>query len=259
MVFAIILAAGKGERFSGKSRTISKCFVNLCGKKVIDYSIEKFLIFGVDAVFIAVPKNSQNILCVTEKIVAKYRSEYPNTRFYILYGGETRWESFRICFDKMIKEFGISNDHILIEHDGARPLFSIKLLEDMIELMKNTGADGIVPFITPVDTVRIAEVYAENLKVSVFVDELKREKVALIQTPQVFRVSSVYDTIISVEEKAESTDFTDLAGILFKYKKKLYGIAGERENIKITFPSDLEFVKLILKSKKSNKMLFKTL
>lgn len=228
MISAIILGAGKSERFGEK-----KIFKTLKGIKVIDFSISKFLKAGVDLIILAVQKEDQNKM---QDIISRYKY----AQIVLTEGGETRWQSFENSFSELRKKISIQQDDILIEHDAARPLFSVEiLLRSINELKKNPNIEGIIPFITPVETVRTIEtkkcesqksIYEETM----FSQEIPRNNVALIQTPQVFRAKIVEKLLDSNKEK-----FTDLAGIFFRNKRNIIGIPGDRRNIKITYKEDL--------------------
>lgn len=217
--FAIILAAGKSERFGEK-----KIFKKVKGINVIDFSIAKFLKFGVEAVFVTL----QN------KDIGKMKKKFP----YVIFveGGETRWDSFQNAFSELKKRVSFKNDDLIIEHDAARPLFSLKMLKDLVENVKDS--DGVIPFIKPVDTVRTI---GEG---NYFVQEIPRDHVALIQTPQIFKAKVIEKMLERNQEK-----FTDLAGLVLKNGGKIKGIEGERKNIKITFREDLKIIQSLVERK----------
>lgn len=56
----VILAAGKGSRL--KSTTTNKCLVELCGKKLIEYSLELGVEIGVSKIIVIVGYNKEYII-----------------------------------------------------------------------------------------------------------------------------------------------------------------------------------------------------
>ena len=53
------------------------------------------------------------------------------------------------------------------------------------------------------------------------------------------------------EKKRKKVQPTDLAGLIFKYKKeKVKGVVGESTNIKITFPEDMKIAEVLLNMSK---------
>ncbi len=249
-IYTVILAAGRGERFSS-GRTNSgigvgdgiekpKCYVNLKGKTIITYSIEKLNKIS-DFIFVATPPGEAQIMEETEKILAEIVGR---KNYSVLYGGMTRWESFVRCFLELVKRFGITENDILIEHDGARPLFSVQLVENLIKTLIETDADGVIPIIIPVETVRLVAKEEERFS---FEKELDRTKTALIQTPQVFKAKKIENLLSRLGQGSEKfSNFTDLAGAVFSEGGKLIGIEGERQNIKITFPHDILVAEALL-------------
>lgn len=226
MIFSIILGAGRSERFGEKK--IYKTIKNI---KIIDFSIAKFLKFGADLILIAIHKED---ITEAERIVSEYGKK--SEKIFLVEGGETRWNSFEKSFLKLCEIVKNSNqEDILIEHDAARPLFSIQILEKMTRKIKeNEKIKGVIPFINPVETVRTIKCNETKLNEKEFTSEIPRNQIALIQTPQAFR----FNDIRRLMEKNRD-NFTDLAGLLFKNKYFLVGIPGERRNIKITFKEDL--------------------
>ncbi|MCS7213056.1 MAG: 2-C-methyl-D-erythritol 4-phosphate cytidylyltransferase [Candidatus Calescibacterium sp.] len=236
MISAIILGAGKSERFGEK-----KIFKTLKGIKVIDFSISKFLKVGVDLIILAFQKEDQDSM---QDIISKYKY----AQIVLTEGGKTRWQSFENSFLELRKKTSIQQDDILIEHDAARPLFSVEtLLRFINELKKNPAIEGIIPFITPVETVRTIEIKKyETSKESIyeetiFLQEIPRNNVALIQTPQVFRAKAVEKLLDGNKE-----EFADLAGIFFRNKRNIIGLPGDRRNIKITYKEDLHIAEALV-------------
>jgi 2-C-methyl-D-erythritol 4-phosphate cytidylyltransferase len=269
-VFGIILAAGKSERFKkgflkkGKGTNDlylfekiakPKCFLELGGKKIIEYSIEKFIRF-VDFLVIATPPKNKEIFIEVDEIAKKYVGKEKTKEIFTVYGGKTRWESFLNAL-KTVQSLQPKKDDIIVEHDGARPLFSLHLLKKTINFAKKIGS--AVPFLTPYETVRTIREYkirkrnkAEkgNRNIFLFDNEMDRQKVALIQTPQAFKYNLIERAVefhTKKGKKIEDLNFTDLAGFIFASQQKIFGIKGERENIKITYSEDLKIAENLIK------------
>jgi 2-C-methyl-D-erythritol 4-phosphate cytidylyltransferase len=285
-VFGIILAAGKSERFKKSFLKIKKgtkdfklsskidtdldeldlgidlrqpkCFIELHGKKIIEYSIEKFC-KTVDFLVITTPQKDEEIFNKANEIARRYKSEgkkeTKTKEILVIQGGKTRWQSFLNAL-RTIQELQPKGDDIIVEHDGARPLFSQNLLKKVINFANKMGS--AVPFITPYETVRtvreIKKSFSRNessKNIFLFEDEIDRTKVALIQTPQAFKYE-IIEKAISFHskggERLEELRFTDLAGLIFSSHQKVFGINGERENIKITYFHDLKIAERIISS-----------
>ncbi|GBD03115.1 Ribitol-5-phosphate cytidylyltransferase [bacterium HR19] len=242
MIVGIILAAGKGKRF--KSRE-PKCFIKLKGKKILEYSLNKLAKY-VDILVVAVPPKRKDIFKETEDMLRELegeaRKKNKNLKTLVVYGGKERFESFLKAFRKIQQNFELKDGDIILEHDGARPLFSEKLLKKVISYAEKYGS--AVPFITPPETIRLIKGRKEPFS---FSSEIPRKRVALIQTPQAFSASLIKKALEKNKNKIKNkSKITDLAGLIFKTSKKIKGIKGERENIKITFPVDIKISSAIL-------------
>jgi 2-C-methyl-D-erythritol 4-phosphate cytidylyltransferase len=242
MIVGIILAGGKGKRFKSKK---PKCYIKLKGKKILEYSLNKLAKY-VDILVVATPPKRKDLMKETEnmlkKLEAKMRRKNKNLKTLVVYGGEERFESFLNAFTKIQEKFQLKDEDIVLEHDGARPLFSEKLLKKVIGYAKKYGS--AVPFITPPETIRLIKGEKEPFS---FSSEIPRKSVALIQTPQAFKVSLITKALAKNKNKIkDKSKITDLAGLIFKTSKKIKGIKGERGNIKITFPVDIKISSAIL-------------
>ncbi len=72
---------------------------------------------------------------------------------------------------------------------------------------------------------------------------LNRDEVVLIQTPQPFEISQLRKAY----KQGYSIKFTDDASVVEMAGFKINLVEGERKNIKITYPEDLELSNLLLK------------
>ena len=91
-----------------------------------------------------------------------------------------------------------------------------------------------VPFISPAESVR--EITGNHNR------PLKRENIALIQTPQVFRSEIILDAYGRTYKPA----FTDDASVVEAAGNKINLVKGNRENIKITTMEDLVLAEAML-------------
>ena len=113
--FFVILAAGKSKRFNKK---IAKQFHNYKNKEIIDHSVEKSL----------KSKLFKKIIIVSNSINYLKKKRYPKI-VSIIKGGKERSDSSLNAL-KYIKKFKPKNVFI---HDAARPNFSLKMLENILE------------------------------------------------------------------------------------------------------------------------------
>jgi len=213
-ISAVIVAAGSGKRFGG-----DKIFKEISGKYIIEYSL---------ASFSAVDEIAEIVLVVNEAGFDKARSlktKYPKISQVVL-GGPERQESVRNGISVT------SSDYVLI-HDGARPNVSLALIKRVIEALKEY--DAVVPALPVRDTVA----YFVKGKYS---KTLSREGLYHIQTPQGFK----RELIIKALERA-SQNYTDESTLIFEtLGVSAFLVEGDCNNLKITYPEDLEVFKRMI-------------
>ena len=223
-VTTIITAGGTGSRFAQKKKSAKpKQFVNLLGKPVIVYSMLAFQkCKKVDEIIISAEKDYFDYI---HTLAVKYKINKLNR---LVEGGKTRFNSVRNAFES-IKEN--RNDFIII-HDAARPNISPALIDKII--------DENIELVT---ACRISETVKRSKKGYV-TETLNRENLWSVQTPQAFR----YNVLQSSYKKCNSRiDFTDEASVVEFAGYKVKVIENSRENIKITSPDDLSYLKKIMK------------
>jgi len=206
----VILAGGKGKRFGQK---IPKQFLKIGNSNFLNYFIQNLDISNFDIINISIDKKYQKKYFNDNIISKKIKITYSKP-------GYTRQiSSFNAL--KNLKKFNIKN--VLI-HDAARPLCSNKLIKKILsKLDKN---NNVIPYVEYNDRQLDKKNKLET-------------KVINIQTPRGFN----YNLILKEHIKHNNFQFNDDAGLLQKSKIKLNLIKGEKNNIKITYPEDIELFK----------------
>ncbi|MDZ4654317.1 MAG: 2-C-methyl-D-erythritol 4-phosphate cytidylyltransferase [Coriobacteriia bacterium] len=223
---AIIVAGGDGTRLG---REGGKQLAVVAGKSVLGHTIAAFeACTAVEAIVVVVhPSRVGEYAAVIEQIGArKVKAIVP--------GGETRQDS-------VASGLAVVAPHadIIIVHDGARPLVTPALIEEVISsLVEDPAADGVVVGHPSYDTVKFV---AEDGYVARTED---RERLWLVQTPQVFRSAALR----TAYAKAVVGDFrgTDDASIVEYAGGRIRCVLGPRNNIKVTVPEDLVVVERLL-------------
>lgn len=235
---AIVLAAGQGKRMGTKT---AKQFLMLKDKPVLFYALKAFEESEIDDV-ILVTSESEIAFCQTE-IVDKYQIKKVKN---VIAGGKERYHSVAMGLrglKKLAEDAGYEYDTVLI-HDGARPMASPALINDMI---KQTERYGACVTGTPVkDTVKIADAdgYCDVTP--------KRSLVWTVQTPQAFQfdlVHHAYEKLLEQEEEllGQGVSVTDDAMVVeYMTDHKVKLVEGDYHNIKLTTPEDMEIAGLWL-------------
>lgn len=220
-VSAIVLSAGKGKRMNS---VISKQYLEIHGKPIIYYTLKAFQESNVDEIILVAGK--EDIDYVQKEIVDKYNIDKVKK---IVVGGKERYDSV-ISGLKHLEE----NGKVLI-HDGARPLIKPEQINDIIVCVKECGA--CIAGMPVKDTVKI--INDDNNVEST----PERKYVWQIQTPQAFDVSIINEAYKKMKVAGDTT-ITDDAMAVEKYTDiSIKVIETSYENIKVTTPEDLLFVR----------------
>ncbi len=220
-VSAVILAAGESTRFgSGKQ------FLRIFGKTVIERSI---------AVFEAAPSYKEIIVvcreedkAAIEKITANMKSRKLTK---IVSGASTRSRSAlngAVSVNKKCEYIAI--------HDGARALLTVEMAERVAADAIRHGAAILSVPVT--DTIKVSsEGFVKTTP--------ERDKLYAAQTPQVFNYNEYCFAL--KEALTGAIEPTDDSQVFERLKKKVYLSLGDRDNIKITYPEDVELARNILR------------
>jgi 2-C-methyl-D-erythritol 4-phosphate cytidylyltransferase len=233
--YIIIVAGGKGLRMGVNT---PKQFLLLDGRPVLMRTIEAFHQYDPAIHIILVLSDDQEVywknLCDDYDFFISHR---------VVSGGETRFHSVRNGVN-LIEKLLSSNeqswmDQVLVGvHDGVRPLISKELIARIYH--QASIENGAYPTLSLVDSLRKL---SGSSKKSVRVD---RSRYRLVQTPQIFRA----DILINAYKQEYNEAFTDdvsvveSAGICHPVM-----VEGERENIKLTTPTDFVIAQTLMKCK----------
>ena len=214
---AIVLAAGVGKRMNSK---IQKQYMLLGGKPVLFYALDAFEKSRVDEIILVVGKGE--IEYCRKEIVEKYKFHKVTK---IVEGGKERDHSVY----EGLKAIDTA-DYVLI-HDGARPFINQQILVHAIEAVKQYQA--CVVGMPVKDTIKITTEDGFSKETP------ERKHVWMIQTPQCFSYSLIFDAYQKMLQNEDAT-ITDDAMVLEKVKGlPVKMVEGSYRNIKITTPEDL--------------------
>jgi len=218
--YAVILAGGSGLRMG---YPMPKQFIELAGKPVLIHTLENFFSFDTQIdIVLVLPSDYADLW---QQLCKKHNCKIPHR---IAIGGKERFHSVQNGLEL------IKTDGIVFIHDAVRPLVSHQTLLRCFDTAHLTG--NALPVISVSESVR----FVEN-ETSQPVD---RSRIMLVQTPQTFRVNLINEAYRQpFEEK-----FTDDASVLENAGYTIHLTEGNRENIKITWPSDLIWAESILAS-----------
>ena len=201
----VLLAGGNSSRFSPKTNKLLAKFKN---KNLLVHNIEFLKQLKFKKITIIV----NNLKEINFNIFDDLE---------LIKGGKTRSESVM----NALKKTKFKSRYVLI-HDVARPLISEKLVKKIIKNLVEKKYDCVVPYSKCSDTVIINQ------------DNLDREKLKLIKTPQGF----IKEKIIKLHDKNNKKILTDDSQLfrIEKNKYKIKYILDNEINFKITYKDELE-------------------
>ncbi|MGP1468892.1 MAG: 2-C-methyl-D-erythritol 4-phosphate cytidylyltransferase [Hoylesella shahii] len=223
MNYVVIVAGGKGLRMGGD---VPKQFLLLGGKPVLMRTIERFHTFDAQLqIILVLPPDQQGYwheLCLAHHFKLPY---------LLADGGATRFESVRNGLAL------IPNDAqgVVAVHDGVRPMVSVKVIERCFAMACKTQA--VIPVTPVVETLR--QIMPDGASQTV-----NRDAYRLVQTPQTFDLQLLKQAY----QQPYSTAFTDDASVVEALGMQITMVEGNKENIKITTPFDLDVCERLLHS-----------
>ena len=216
-VWAIVVAAGEGNRFGG-----AKQFQPLGDRCVIDWAVH------------GAARCCQGVVVVLPEARtvgddAWAPSPVPSGcgggEVVVVAGGVLRSDSVRCGLSRVPGDAAI-----VLVHDGARPLAGDSVFTRVIQAVRD-GADAAVPVIDLTDTIRRRSGGIAD-----------RSEFVAVQTPQAFRAD-----VLRAAHTA-GADATDDATLVEASGATVTMVAGDSRNLKITEPHDLAVAEVLLRA-----------
>lgn len=214
----IIVAGGSGRRMGG---ALPKQFMMLDNEPILARSINR--------IHEALPA-AEIVVVLPEEHVELWKNiaaRFDVARHKIALGGKERFHSVKNGLAALSE--GIRTIAI---HDAVRPLASKKLIIKLLLAAEKSVA--VIPAVAPIDSYRIVE--GDDSRI------IDRSALRMVQTPQVFHA----EALRAAYEQPFSSTFTDDASVMEAAGHKVTLVEGERENIKITTPSDMLIAEAII-------------
>ncbi|MBD78823.1 MAG: 2-C-methyl-D-erythritol 4-phosphate cytidylyltransferase [Crocinitomicaceae bacterium] len=217
----IVVAGGQGNRMQSE---LPKQFLLLGGKPILVRTIERFIEYDNQIhIILVLPEEHVHIW---EEIAVEYRV---NHLIDVVTGGETRYQSVQNGM-KLVRGNGVVGIH-----DGVRPLVSLETISICYEHAFQTG--NAIPGLPVEETLRKGD--KSNTE---WVD---RNEYWTIQTPQCFKT----EIIQNAYSQHFNPKFTDDASVVESIGQRINLVIGNRENLKITRPEDLELAEKLIGSR----------
>lgn len=221
MRFGLILGAGRGERFGTPKQKVI-----LGGHPLALWSVLAFEQSpAVDLIVMVADEDSVEFFEyeIRERGIEKMEAVVP--------GGSERIDSIKAGLKVLPKEGFVA------VHDAARPFVRAQEITEGFKVVETKGS--AIYAIPVTDTIKCVES-------DVILETVPRDCLYRAQTPQFFGLPILRQALA----KAEADGFrgTDEAGYVERLEVKVHILPGRDENIKITFPQDLELAEKLIAS-----------
>lgn len=218
MDYIIIVAGGKGLRMGGD---IPKQFLPIGGKPVLMRTLERFHEYSKDLQIILVLPQAQQ--SYWQQLCEEYDFK---VEIRLAAGGETRFHSVQNGLSLIPDDA----EGVVGVHDGVRPFVSVEVIKNCFETARTRQA--AIPVTPVIETLRHIPTQKNVL----------RSDYCLVQTPQCFDIQ----LLKAANKQPYSDSFTDDASVVEAYGHEVTMVDGNRENIKITTPFDLQLAETLL-------------
>ena len=235
MTIAIIIAGGSGSRMG---QDIPKQFINVYDKPILIYTLEGFQHHPqVDAI---------EVVCIDgwHDVLLAYAKQFGIDKLkWVVNGGASGQESIRNGVFNL--EGKVSQEDIIIIHDGIRPLVDDTVLSDVIiKAQKYGNAVSSLPYNEQIFVID------DDISTTKFIP---RETLRRVSTPQAYSfdlLDSKYHEAFEKQIGIGGSHYTNT--MMVELGVRLYFASGSDKNIKLTTTDDLELFKAYLKTEKNN-------
>lgn len=222
-IWAIVPAAGAGSRFS---KTELKQYQRIQDKTVLEHTVNRLNQLPLAGCVLAISEQDD---------VAQTLKFEKTENIHFCHGGAERVHSVLNALIYLNK-IAASEDIVLV-HDAARPCVTLACLNDLVNTVINSTSSAILAIPVRDTLKRIVNNHDIQQTVS-------REQLWQAQTPQ----ASCLEKLKNAIETALKNNIviTDEASALEYIGESVQVVQGRSDNIKITYPDDLELARLIL-------------
>lgn len=223
---AVIVAAGRSERFSQRKQDKKEFRLLDDGKSVLYHAVLPFL--GIPNMRCVVIAYSEDAADETGEALGDLIRITP-VPITFAPGGETRQQSVRFALEKL-KEMNTDARFVAI-HDGARPYVTQDLIIQTLASATVYGAAA--PAVPTRDSIRIIDGAGSIIQTP------ERSSAVNIQTPQIFSWPEILNAHRAVFNSGKD-DAQDDTEVYIAAGMSVGTCEGDLKNIKITYPEDIK-------------------
>ena len=220
-ISVIIVAGGIGRRMG---TAVPKQFLLLRDKPIVMHTIEKFYSAFQNHNLRIILVLNPNYFDYWHELKQKFNFNIPVTE---ITGGQERFHSVRNGLEIAY------NEGIIAVHDAVRPFINQQFLLYLYQEAKKFKS--AVPYTLPKSSIRI-EQNGQN-------QPLPRDKIRIIQTPQMFDAQKLKQAYAKIEY---NKNLTDDATVYQTVGFNVHLVRGLDDNIKITTETDYLLAKILI-------------
>lgn len=223
MVYALIVAGGKGKRLGGPT---PKQYLTLAGEPMLVRTLRVFeACMAIDAIVLTVPESDFSF------VRKSFLPAGLRKQIRLAAAGPRRQDSVFSGLASISED-----DSLVVIHDAVRPLVTCRCITACVEAARLHGAcTAAVPAMDTLKQATADETIAATLP---------RENVWLAQTPQAFRTGLIRAAHESA--RRQNIQGTDDAYLAERMGAAVHLVPGSRRNFKITTKDDLAVAEALL-------------
>ncbi len=218
-IHGLVVCAGYGSRFGAD---LPKQYMRIADKTIAQHCIDRL----AESAYI----NDCHLVIAKNDTLAKTLSWAMPIKFAI--GGAERWQSVQSGVQS-IAETGANEQDLVVIHDSARPCVQASDIDKVIEVALNQPFGAIL-------AIPVADTLKQVTDNKQIVRTIDRSQLWQAQTPQVFRFGALQKVLTTVHQ--QNIMITDEASGFEHLGYPIQIVSGSRNNIKITYPEDLDWL-----------------
>jgi 2-C-methyl-D-erythritol 4-phosphate cytidylyltransferase len=237
-IAALLPAAGLGTRMGAET---PKQFLELGGLPLVIFTLRRLAACPAITHFYIATLPEE--VAPLEKRVGLEKMGLP---VRVLRGGATRQESVARALEEVPAE-----TELVLVHDAVRPFVTREQIERVIAEAQACGAAilGIPATDTIKEVKRVGQSKtSQSEDVALITATIRRERIVLAQTPQVFRYALLKEAF--ARAAADGATASDESMLVERLGHDVHVVHGSERNIKITRPADMELARFYLEQER---------
>lgn len=235
-VWVVIPAAGLGHRIGSE---LPKQYLKIHDKTLIEHTLNCFQ-FNDEIAGIVV------VLSPDDEYWKQLEISTKSKPIYTVNGGSERSDSVLQGLNYLRNQINLDESIWVMVHDAARPCLTNSDIQSLLSIRKEDAVGGILA--SPVRDTMKRTMSDQDSKSRVEISHSEsRENLWHALTPQMFRLGELIKAIKFCQKNNET--ITDECSAMEKMGMNPVIVEGSHNNLKVTYPSDINLVSFLLSHK----------